>query len=196
MILIKGFLTGLSAGVFCLSWCVPIYFSVLSAEKRNFKQIWIVYLKFSLGRLIAYILFGIIVGYFSKFVSSHYFQLFANFVLILLSFLLIGYALGLSIPKSKVCSIYKKIQPPFLFGFLTGINICPPFLIAIFYVAQIGGAINGLLFFLGFFMGTAIYLAPITFLGLLTKKKIFVKIARMSAILVGLIFLYFAIGQF
>ena len=194
--LIKGFLTGLSAGVFCLSWCVPVYFSVLSAEKRNFKQIWIVYLKFSIGRLIAYVLFGITVGYFSEFINSYYFRLFASFVLILLSFLLIGYALGLSIPKSKVCSIYKKVQPPFLFGFLTGINICPPFLIAIFYVAQTGGVINGLLFFLGFFIGTAIYLAPVTFIGLLTKKDMFVKIARISAVLVGLIFLYFAVMQF
>ena len=187
--LINGLLLGLSTGIFCLSYCVPIYIPLLLAEKRDKTQIWRVFLKFTLGRLIAYIIFGAVVGYLGTRLSGAFFQKTISAAMIILALTLIAYSLGLTIPQSKFCHYFKKIRVPFLLGFLTGINICPPFLLALTYGFKSGGVIDGILFFTAFFVGTTIYTAPFTFAGHLSQNKILRQIGTLSAFLVGIIFL-------
>jgi sulfite exporter TauE/SafE len=191
--IIKGILLGLSTGIFCLSWCVPIYTPLLLSTPKSKKEIWLAFLKFSLGRLIAYLLFGLVVGYLSSFLTSLIVSQVISWAIVILAILMIFYALGLTVPKSKFCHVFKKTKVLFWAGFLTGINVCPPFLLAVTSGLKTGEVISGALYFFAFFIGTSVYLIPITFLGYFSKLKLLNQIATYSAILVGLIFLIYGL---
>ena len=49
---------------------------------------------------------------------------------------------------------------PFALGFLTGINVCPPFLTGLVVVLDLGSALSGAVFFAAFFAATSLYLLP------------------------------------
>lgn len=188
--LINGLLLGLSTGIFCLSFCIPIYVPLLLVEERKKRRIWWVFLQFTFGRLLAYIIFGAIVGYLGSRLTGETFSKITSLMMLVLAGLLIAYSLGLTIPKSKFCHYFKKIKIPFWLGFFTGINVCPPFLLALTYGFQSGGIISGVLFFTAFFFGTTLYLIPFTFAGLLSQNKILRQMGNVSAFFVGIVFLF------
>lgn len=190
MVLISGFLTGLSVGVYCLGLCLPIFVPILLAEKRETKESFWLVLQFSLGRLLGYILFGLIAGFLGLAIQSKLVHQLASFSTLLLGLLMIGYSLGLLRWGAKVCGrsfIWVKI--PLLLGFLTGASPCPPFLASLGYVFNLKSILLGIVYFLFFFLGTSIYIVPLAFLGFFSQKTIFQKIARVSGILVGIYFL-------
>jgi hypothetical protein len=63
---------------------------------------------------------------------------------------------------------------------------------AINYVFLQHAFFEGILFFFFFFLATTIYFLPITFLGFLNKIEEFRMVARISGILVGLMFLFYS----
>lgn len=189
MIIINAFLLGLSTGIFCLAFCGPIYLPQLLAQRHRY-QGWGIFFQFNLGRLFAYIIIGAIFGWLGAQTQAQWLNTYARWAMILLSILLILYGLGLSLPKLKLCAIARKSHFPLISGFLLGMNICPPFLLAIVYNFQAGGIINGMLFFLMFFLGTTIYLIPVTILGNFVKVNWLRQAGRLAAIAIGIIFLY------
>ena len=54
-------------------------------------------------------------------------------------------------------------------GFLTGINLCPPFLVAGVRAAQLEHLWAALLFFVCFFAGTAVWFLPFLSMGLVQR---------------------------
>jgi len=188
MNIFNGLLLGLSTGIFCLSYCAPIFLPQLMSQQDKLKG-WGIFLKFNLGRLSAYAIFGAVFGWLGTQFQGEFLESYARWLMIILSILLILYGLGLSLPKLKWCAWTKKIQLPFVSGFLLGINICPPFLLALTYNFQHGGILSGLVFFIMFFIGTTAYLIPLTFLGLFTKMKWIRQAGRVAAIVAGIIFL-------
>ena len=70
-------------------------------------------------------------------------------------------------------------------GFLTGINLCPPFLVAGVRAAQLAHLSGALFFFLCFFAGTAIWFLPFLSLGFLQRTPAVVTVARMVAVLLA-----------
>jgi len=70
-------------------------------------------------------------------------------------------------------------------GFLTGINLCPPFLVAGLRAAQLTHLSAALLFFVFFFAGTAIWFLPFLSLGFLQRTPAIVTVARMVAVLLA-----------
>jgi hypothetical protein len=70
-------------------------------------------------------------------------------------------------------------------GFLTGINLCPPFLVAGVRAAQLAHLSAALLFFVCFFAGTAIWFFPFLSLGFLKRTPAIVTVARMVAVLLA-----------
>jgi len=189
MNLFNGLLLGLSTGIFCLSYCAPIFLPQLLSQTDKLKG-WGVFLKFNSGRLLAYIIFGALFGWLGAQIHAQFLQNSVRWVIIILATLLILYGLGLSLPKLKWCAWTKKIQLPFISGFLLGINICPPFLLAVTHNFQIGGILNGIIFFIMFFIGTTVYLIPLTFLGHFSHIGWLHQAGRIAAIAVGLIFLF------
>lgn len=196
MFIVNGFLLGLTTGVFCLTWCIPALLPLILSKGRKIKQSFFVFFEFTLGRLIGYILFGGLVGYLGLATKSEIIRK-ANLVaLIFLAILLILHGIGWISRKKSCCQFFKKVKFPFLFGFLIGINICPPFLLALTYIFDIGGVVNGILFFVSFFIATSLYLIPFIFLGFLGSRKIFQKIARFIAIFTGIFFLIYGLRGF
>jgi hypothetical protein len=70
-------------------------------------------------------------------------------------------------------------------GFLTGVNLCPPFLVAGVRAAQLGSLSAALLFFTLFFTGTAVWFAPILALGFVQRSPAIISIARIAALLLA-----------
>jgi len=83
-----------------------------------------------------------------------------------------------------------------LAGFLAGINICPPFLLAVTTVMDIGGALRGALFFLVFFVATSVYLLPLFFAGFVSRLASVRFAARVAAIAAGGWYIFLAIRTF
>lgn len=195
-VLIQPFLLGLSVGIFCFTYCVPFIAPYLVAEQRKIKRNFKVILKFILGRFWGYVLFGAIFGYLGERISNSTVNLILIISLMVLSLFLIIYALGFLKPKGFFCSakyIKFKTKAPLLMGFLMGINICPPFLMSLAYVFTLHSVVKGIIYFVMFFLGTSLYFLPLVFLGLLGKMKEFRLIARISALIVGIIFLIYGI---
>ena len=147
MTIIPGFLTGLSVGVYCLGICLPIFIPILLAEKRKTKESFWLILEFSLGRLLGYLLFGFIVGYLGMVVQSRMIHQIVRLSTSLMGVLMIGYSLGLtSWWGHKACkTFFHKLKIPILLGFLTGINVCPPFLASLTYVFNLQSVLLGVL---------------------------------------------------
>ena len=70
-------------------------------------------------------------------------------------------------------------------GFLTGINLCPPFLVAGVRAAQLPTLAGALLFFAVFFAGTAVWFIPFLSLGVIRRTPAFLTVARMAAVLLA-----------
>ena len=115
----------------------------------------------------------------------------------ILSLLMIFHAIGLLKPKSIFCGFSsKRIQLPFWIGILTGINLCPPFLLSLTYVFTLHDLALGILYFLLFFIGTNIYFIPLIFLSHLSQIQVFQKYARIAALIVGISFFAYGLYYF
>jgi sulfite exporter TauE/SafE len=192
-IFIQPILLGLSSGIFCLSYCFPFVAPFVVFEERKTKEDFKVILKFIFGRLFGYLIFGAIFGYLGERITNKTVDFFFFFALACLSFLLIFYSVGLIREKSGICLGPKfKKTTPFLMGFLMGINVCPPFLMALNYAFLLHAFLEGIFFFFLFFLATTVYFFPLTFLGFLNKIEEFRIFARASGVLVGLMFLVYS----
>ena len=79
---------------------------------------------------------------------------------------------------------------PVTLGFLTGVNVCPPFLLAFSSASQLSQLWQSLLFFAAFFIGTSIYIAALALVGLAGGCERIRIIGRLAAGVVGLFYLY------
>jgi len=190
--LIEGFFLGLSTGTICLVTCTPIYLPYLLTEKRKLSKSLYTVFQISVGRFFSYAAFGAAAGFTGSIISSINRSLFTAIAYILLSIYLILSTVRTH-KKHKSCTIPKYTRftkNAILLGVFTGINFCPSFLIALSKSIDLGGALSGMLLFIGFFFGTSIFLFPLAFAGLLTKVKNMTNLARISSILIAVWFLY------
>ena len=70
-------------------------------------------------------------------------------------------------------------------GFLTGINLCPPFLVAGCALRSFRCLSAALLFFSVFFVGTAVWFVPFLSLGVVRRTPSFLTVARMVAVMLA-----------
>lgn len=184
----SGYLAGLSVGVYCLGLCLPVFIPILLSQERTAKKSFILVIEFSLGRLVGYLIFGLVFGWLGTQLKSNFVHLIASLANIWLGILMILYSLG-AIDK-KFCSLlpFTKIKWPFLLGFFTGVNICPPFLASLTYVFNLKDTLASWWYFLMFFLGTSTYIIPSAIFGVFTKFNRLLKLARISGVLVGAYF--------
>ena len=190
--LIEGFMLGLSTGTICLATCAPIYLPYLISEDRSLKKSFYKVLEISGGRFIAYLIFGAMAGYLGSFMPIQHRTLFTGISYILLSIFLV-----LNVVRThktdKHCGIPKLTKfthSAFILGIVTGVNFCPSFLIALTKSFDLGGVIGGILLFLGFFVGTTIFLLPLAFGGMLTAVGKIKVIARYASLLIAVWFVW------
>lgn len=194
MFFVQGFLTGLSVGVYCIGICLPVFVPLLLSQRRHLKSAFWVILEFSLGRLLGYIFFGVLIGWMGLAINSSTVHLIISLGTIILAVLMMVYALGFWVWGSRVCATrFNRIKIPFVLGFLTGINVCPPFLASLGYIFNLKSIGNGVIYFLMFFLGTSVYIIPMGFLYSLTTNKTFRRIAIASGFIAGFYFLFFSL---
>jgi len=182
---IEGITLGLSTGLFCLTSCAMVFIPLLLSQKDGIIAGVRVVVEFTLGRLAAYIAFGAAAGFVGLNLESTFSKKLLGLAMILLSGLLMLYIINQIPVKLKFCQrlVGRSIKVPFWLGFITGINVCPPFLMAVSRAVDLGSVTKGIELFCGFFLGTSVYLIvplPLGFLGKWENVRI---VAYMTAVL-------------
>ncbi len=195
----QGFLLGLANGVTCLAYCAPVLIPFMLGEGQKTRQNWAVLGKFLGGRLGGYLLFGVLAWLASQLIfgPAAYRNLLFGAIYVVLAALLLVYGL-LKAPAPCVGSIrgaraFLRRWPlllPVGLGFLTGLNLCPPFLLAITSAAGAGSLAASLVFFLAFFVGTSVYFIPTAFVGLANRMSALQTVGKLAAVLIALYYLY------
>ena len=189
--ILPGFLAGLSTGVYCISACLPIFVPLLLADKKNLKSSFWIVIEFSLGRLLGYFAFGALIGFLGKLIVFDFVHRIVSWATILMGVTLISYGFGSLKWKHKACKLFMgRVRIPILLGFLTGVNICPPFLASLAYVFNLKSVFSAIFYFLNFFLGTSLYIIPLGFLGYFSNDFLVQKLARISGIFIGGFFVY------
>jgi len=198
----EGFLLGLSTGVVCLAYCGPVLLPYLMAESKGIKKSYLLVSIFLAGRLTAYLITALLAGFIGQSViqQSETRIILMGIAYLVLAALLIVYGfhrfkevcLGKSMTHSSLNDkeIRNKYIIPLTGGFLTGINICPPFLLAITGAIDSGTVIGSIIFFLAFFTGTSLYFIPMPFVGMFKRQHVLRIIGKFAALLAGFLYFY------
>jgi sulfite exporter TauE/SafE len=194
--LAEGFLLGLSTGISCLATCGPVYTPYLMQYERNLIKNLLVVFELCAGRFLAYLVVGAAAGILGKhidfdgmgYITASGYILFSLFLLL---------TVFRTHRKEHHCYIDKTkkttfLDRPVVLGILTGINFCPPFLLALTKAFEGSGPVAGMLLFSSFFAGTTLFLLPLSAFGILGSKPVFRMIARWGAVSVSIWFLILA----
>jgi sulfite exporter TauE/SafE len=190
-VLLQGLLLGLSTGPLCLATCGPVFAPLLMAEERQWGGIARVIGELALGRLLAYLAFGAGVGYLGVELQGPLLDKIVAGAMVVLALCMFLYVVGQGWPHLPLCRVVNArfVRFPILLGLLTGINVCPPFLLAISSALGLGSLGLGIALFGGFFLGTSVYLLALVPLGYLGRWPNLRLVALMTAVLVGVVFL-------
>lgn len=190
---IRPLLAGLAVGAFCLTYCFPFMAPFLVAEERPQLKNLLLVLEFLIGRILGYLCFGFLAGLLGSRFDSSWLRLATNLSFILLSVVLFFYVMGLVRDRGAFCASARffRSKSPVLMGFLMGINICPPFLLAVLDVVTHKNALYGMAYFALFFLASSVYFLPAFLLGMVARTEALRKVARVSGFLTaGLFFIY------
>ncbi|HEY9060357.1 MAG TPA: sulfite exporter TauE/SafE family protein [Pseudobacteroides sp.] len=200
----NGFFLGLANGTVCLAYCSPVLVPYLLAEGNNIRFNFLHMGQFLLGRFVGYTIFGIMSWIASQLLLSKLQDSSIVFGILYLLFAVMMFFYGLS-NTHKNCSAKKMngftaklsnrmpFLVPFIFGLITGINLCPPLLLVFTEAMSKSSLVNSLLFFITFFAGTMIYFIPLPLLGLFSNFKHLKTIGKMAALLMSFYYLYIGI---
>ncbi len=193
-VVIQPLLSGLSMGLFCGMTCMPFIAPYLVAEERGLRDNAVVMLQFLLGRFIGYAAFGFALGRLGESSAGRFLGNVSLVATALLAATLFLHSAGLIKRTWSGCGIANaRRRTPLLMGLLMGMNACPPFLMSATYVFALHSAFKGLVYFVLFFMATTLYFLPLVFVGGLGRMREFRVVARVSGLLVGAIFMVYAI---
>lgn len=186
---------GLSTGFFCLGFCAPVLMGLLiSEERKTWRHTAWSFVLFLSGRLVAYLLFGVLSFFVGRALGGTHLvgELLLPAADLGLGALMVAYSLGANFPHWGVCRVTHKWlggeRMLLAAGFFTGMNICPPFLLAVGAAMRTGSLLASVGFFLVFFVATSLYLMPLLFSGLAARSKDIRSAARVFCGLAGLWF--------
>jgi hypothetical protein len=194
----EALVLGLATGPVCLASCGPVVLPWMMVQPRGMRLHSLQLLRFLAARLAGYLVFAAavwLVGAALPRTWSGRSWVFGGIEL-LLAVALVVYAAGWprrrrTRPAATGALVRIGEAPPprpsgaLALGFLTGINLCPPFLVAGVRAAQLAHLSAALLFFAFFFLGTAIWFLPFLSLGFLKRTPAVVTVARMVAVLLA-----------
>ena len=184
---IEGLLLGLSLGVTCAVTCGPVILPFVLRADRGLRSSLKIFLELFTGRALAYGAVGAAAGALGGMIPQNTRSLISSVAFLVLGLILIY----IGIRKEATPAIHfkgflsKYIARPFVVGVLTGLELCPPFMLAIARAASIGGALGGMMLFMGFLIGTNVFIVPFAFFGVVAGKRGFVIAASIIAIIVG-----------
>jgi sulfite exporter TauE/SafE len=202
---VQGFLLGLASGTTCLAFCAPALIPFLMHEGQTVRQNLVTLLKFLVGRMGGYLIFGLLawatgsllleaVGYQALIIGIAYVGL---AIVLLLAVLRKRASAGSCTFEGARATLNR--WPAFLpvgMGFLAGLKICPLLLLAFTDAASTGTLVGSLVFFVAFFLGTSVYFIPIPFLGVFRRVSALQIVGKFAAVIVALYYLYAGILLF
>lgn len=176
-------LLGFSSGLLCLSACGPVLLPWLASEGAGLRSTSALLAQFLAGRLAGYLVFATAawaLGLALPLPAGPNAVLFGA-VHLALAAALASYAFSTLRPRPEACpgglspgrgralaGRFRALGPAVL-GLLTGLNLCPPFLVAGVRAAQRHSLPGALEFFLLFFAGTLVWFLP--FLGASAARR-------------------------
>jgi sulfite exporter TauE/SafE len=194
---------GLTSGGACLASCGPLAAALLASEGISLKRSGALLSLFLSGRLLGYLGWAVL----SWLLGWVIFQSPKGFVLFSAATLMLGvwliyYGISRPAPSHGKCpgAILKSLDSPRgthqaffrggVWGFLSGLQICPPFLTAVAEAARTGSLGGSLLFFILFYLGTGIWFIPFPFIGTLGRFRQVAQVARFLTLPLGAYFIY------
>ncbi len=198
LLLYRAIALGLSTGLSCFGYCLPITLPALagtssSGISNSVRRLLI----FLLGRLVAYLLVGFLAGTlgvgFTRYPVVQKVIIPVLYILLALLLLLYGITGINPFARFTLCRFLKphfeSSRFLFLLGLLVGISPCPPFLLGFVNVLEFAGILNGVIFFLLFFLATSVYFLPLVLFGYLARFELIRTTARILSIITGIYFL-------
>jgi hypothetical protein len=195
----EGFLLGLSTGYYCLASCLPLLAPYLLAEgQAAWKFNFYIFLQFLAGRFAAYMLFALLAslaGQAGRYALPGWvFPLSMAACGLLMVFLAISRVRGEPAP----CLLKKDLSPffrrlPLALGFVTGINVCPPFMAGFLRLLELADVPSGFAYFGGFFAATSLFIAPVL-LGTPWLGRRSSEIGRLTLLLAGIWYLVLGVS--
>jgi sulfite exporter TauE/SafE len=198
MVLTEGFLLGLANGGVCLAYCAPVLVPYLLGEGNTVRRSAVTVGGFLGGRLVGYLAFAVLAWLTHRAIIDHlpHQRIVIGVVMIGLALLLIIYGFAGWPHTCRAGAAFRKIRSgnpvllPVLLGLATGLNVCPPFLMALGNATQLPELWQSLLFFAAFFVGTSVYLAPLPLVGVAGRHEVVKTVGRLAAGVAGLFYLY------
>lgn len=197
----EALVLGVASGPACLAACGPVLVPRLLAGpgglQSNARTLGI----FLGGRLAGYMLFALAaweLGALARLVSVPHGPMVGT-VYVLLAGVLLWYAFAARRECVSVCANEKLVQigprsidamarrtvAPAAMGLLTGLNLCPPFVVAGVRAATAASAAQAMLFFAGFFAGTAVWFLPLAGMGCIRRNENVQRVARMAMAIIA-----------
>ena len=199
----EAFLLGLSNGVICIGYCAPVLVPYLMGQRSGILANVSIVARFLAGRLAGYLIFSFAARAFHISLSRSPFtrDLIVGSMYIILSVLLVLYGFrhregtGACAARdpgsflSKAVALWPPLAPAVL-GLLTGLTICPPFLLAFTAAAQKTSLAGSVAFFIFFFCGTSVFFIPFPLIGSLSRINVLSTVGRLAAGIVGIYYFY------
>lgn len=187
-LLFEGLLLGLSLGVTCIATCAPVYAPILMQTERGPIAALLAVLLMSAGRFLSYASVGIVAGALGAAAAGTFpvADIAAVSYLFIAMFLVHAALVRGRAEKHGGCPtglMARFAGNPFLAGLVTGFSVCPPFIGAITRGFDAGGALGGMLLFIGFFAGTTLYFIPMAVLPLFARRRL----VRIAGLLFSLV---------
>lgn len=200
----QGFFLGLANGTVCVAYCAPVLVPYMLGNGETTKENFSSLVKFLFGRLLGYMVFALLAWATNKVILENtiYKELVLGAAYIILALLMFFYGI---INSHAFCAVKraKKLLSkfnfvnskflPIILGLFTGLNLCPPFLIAFTGAAVSGSILGSMFFFFMFFIATSLYFLPIPFIGMLKNRDELKYIGKMAAVIMSLYYLYMGI---
>ncbi len=185
----------------CIAYCAPVLVPYLFGEGKAVLQNFSVVAQFLSGRLLGYLLFGVLawaVGQTILLASSWRDIIIGSANMILAVFLVLYgfFRIGAICPAEEVSKRFTKINTwwPFMLpatmGLFTGLNFCPPFLLAFTNAAGETTLFQTLAFFFLFSLGTSVFFIPIPLIGGLRRVTVLAVVGKLAAGVMGIYYFY------
>jgi sulfite exporter TauE/SafE len=191
--LILGFTYGIGP---CTISCAPIVVPLLMAASKNKKEGIKFSFVFSFGRVISYIILGLVTGFLGKEIG-----LFLSKPVLGIFFIILGIAVFLKFQGKCIIKNRFKVtgyKMSLISGILYGLGPCPPLIALLALAAQSQSALQGAL--MGFLFGIGTVISPIIILGFfsgwIAKQKEFKQVIPYVSgaflVVMGLIYIIFS----
>lgn len=198
----EALVLGLSSGPACMVSCGPVLIPSLLVEGASVRLSTRFLSAFLAGLFLGYLLFAAVaweLGALLAFPPAKRLVM-GGIIHVLLAGVLIWYAYSVGRPRALprpgpdlvTIGVARKrgISGPAALGLLTGLSLCPPFLIAGVRAGEMNNVASALLFFAMFFVGTTIWFVPLVSLGCVRRNEAVTTVARMAMVLIALYYVY------